>query len=98
MLMKQIPSDDPRTRTLDKIIKQSFRASEIVNSLLKFSRVSGSEHLELDLNKLIRETLSLVDPMLKASKISLNAQLSADLPPVYGNYGKLQQVFMNLIM
>jgi len=98
MLMKQIPEDDPRSRTLDKIIKQSFRASEIVNNLLKFSRVSGSEHTELDLNKLIRETLSLVDPMLKVSKISLNAQLDAGLPPVYGNSGKLQQVFMNLIM
>ena len=98
MLMKQIPQDDPRSRTLDKIIKQSFRASEIVNNLLKFSRVSGSEHTELDLNKLIRETLSLVDPMLKASKISLNAQLDANLPLVYGNSGKLQQVFMNLIM
>jgi len=98
MLMKQIPQDDPRSRTLDKIIKQSFRASEIVNNLLKFSRVSGSEHTELDLNKLIRETLSLVDPMLKVSKITLNAQLDADLPLVYGNSGKLQQVFMNLIM
>ncbi|HLY60221.1 MAG TPA: ATP-binding protein [Terriglobia bacterium] len=98
MLMKQIPLEDPRSRTLDKIIKQSFRASEIVNNLLKFSRVSGSEHSELDLNKLIRETLSLVEPMLKASKISLNAQLDSTLPLVYGNSGKLQQVFMNLIM
>lgn len=98
MLMKQIPVDDPRSRTLDKIIKQSFRASEIVNNLLKFSRVSGSEHSELDLNKLIRETLSLVEPMLKASKITLNAQLDSDLPLVFGNSGKLQQVFMNLIM
>lgn len=98
MLAKQMPPEDARARTLEKIIKQSFRASEIVNSLLKFSRVSGSEHVELDLNKLIRETLSLVEPMLKASRISLNSQLDANVPPVYGNYGKLQQVFMNLIM
>lgn len=98
MLMKQMPPDDPRTRTLEKIIKQSFRASEIVNHLLKFSRVSGSEYAELDLNKVIRETLSLVEPMLRASKISLNAQLTSALPSVYGNYGKLQQVLMNLIM
>jgi len=98
MLTRDLPADDPRTRTLDKIIKQAFRASEIVNHLLKFSRVSGSEYTDLDLNKLIRETLSLVDPMLRASKISVNAQLTSLLPPVYGNSGKLQQVFMNLIM
>lgn len=98
MLMRQGSADESQARILDKIIKQSFRASEIVNHLLKFSRVSGSEFEELDLNKVIRETLSLVDPMLRASKISLNAQLSTSVPPVYGNHGKLQQVFMNLIM
>jgi two-component system NtrC family sensor kinase len=98
LLMRQEVADESQSRIIDKIIKQSFRASEIVNHLLKFSRVSDSEHVELDLNKLIRETLSLVDPMLRASKITLNAQLSPSVPPVYGNQGKLQQVFMNLIM
>ena len=98
MLLRQMPSDDPRNRTLDKIIKQSFRASEIVNNLLKFSRVSGSEHNDVDLNRIISETLSLVDPMLRASRIMVNAQLAKSLPTVPGNSGKLQQVFMNLIM
>jgi len=98
MLVKQMPSDDARARTVDKIIKQSFRASEIVNNLLKFSRVSGSEYSELDLNRVIRETLSLIEPMLRASNISLNAQLSPSVPPLFGNPGKLQQVFMNLVM
>lgn len=97
MLMKQ-PAGEPPKPTLEKIIKASFRASEIVNSLLKFSRVSGSELSEMDMNKVIRETLSLVDPMLRASRISLNLQLTPSLPPVYGNYGKLQQIFMNLVM
>ena len=98
MLAKQIPIDDPRSRTLEKVIKQAFRASEIVNNLLKFSRVSGSEYLELDLNKVIHETLSLAEPMLRAAKISVNRHLSSGLPAVYGNSGKLQQVFMNLIL
>jgi PAS domain S-box-containing protein len=98
MLAKQIPPEDPSSRTLDKVIKQAFRASEIVNNLLKFSRVSGSEYGDLDLNRVIRETLSLAEPMLRASKISVNRQLSSSLPAVYGNSGKLQQVFMNLIM
>src|SRR5438067_7909096 len=56
MLLKQTPADDPKAKTLDRIIKQSFRASEIVNNLLKFSRTSGSEYLEVDLNRVIRET------------------------------------------
>jgi two-component system, NtrC family, sensor kinase len=98
MLARQMPSDDPLARTVDKIIKQSFRASEIVNSLLKFSRVARSEYGDLDLNKLLQETASLVEPMLRASKIAVNLQLTPELPVVHGNAGKLQQVFMNLIV
>ncbi|HXW14761.1 MAG TPA: ATP-binding protein [Terriglobia bacterium] len=98
MLMRQLDPDDPRTKTLDKIIAQAFRASEIANNLLKFSRVGGSECTDLDVNRVISESLSLVEPMLKAARISVNSQLKASLPAVYGNIGKLQQVFMNLIM
>jgi signal transduction histidine kinase len=98
MLMRQMDPDDPRTRTLDKIITQAFRASEIANNLLKFSRVGGSEYSDLDVNRVISESLSLVEPMLKAAKITVHSQLKTSLPPVYGNSGKLQQVFMNLIM
>jgi two-component system NtrC family sensor kinase len=98
MLMRQMDPDDPRTRTLDKIITQAFRASEIANNLLKFSRVDGSEYSDVDLNRVISETLSLVDPMLRAAKITVNSQFKTSLPFVYGNPGKLQQVFMNLVM
>jgi len=98
MLSRQLPADDPRAKTVDKIVKQSFRASEIVNSLLKFSRVTGSDYAEINLNRVLEETLSLVEPMLRASRITLNTQLASTLPPVYGNAGKLQQVFMNLIL
>jgi PAS domain S-box-containing protein len=98
MLMRQMDSGDPRTRTLDKIITQAFRASEIANNLLKFSRVGGSEYSDLDVNRVITESLSLVEPMLKSARITVKSQLQTSLPPVYGNSGKLQQVFMNLIM
>jgi two-component system NtrC family sensor kinase len=100
VLMKHPSDAEPQSHRpiLEKITKAAFRASEIVNNLLKFSRVSGSERVDLDLNKLISETLSLLDPMLRASRISLNLQLTATLPSVYGNYGKLQQVLMNLLM
>ena len=98
MLLRQSSPEDPHARTVEKIVKQAFRASEIVNSLLKFSRVSGSEFAELDLNHVIQETLSLVEPMLKTSRVSLNLQLASELPAVWGNAGKLQQVFMNLLV
>ncbi|HVA01977.1 MAG TPA: ATP-binding protein [Terriglobia bacterium] len=98
MLVRQVPSGEPQYRVLDRVVKQAFRASEIINNLLKFSRVSGTERADLDLNKIIQETMVLVEPMLRAAKIKANIHLEQDLAPIYGNAGKLQQVFMNLVM
>ncbi|TAM80899.1 MAG: PAS domain S-box protein [Acidobacteria bacterium] len=98
MMMRQLPCDDPHSPVLDRVVKQGFRASEIINNLLKFSRVSGSERVDLELNKIIKETLILVAPMLRTAKISVQTELDPDLPAIQGSSGKLQQVFMNLIM
>src|SRR2546425_9659969 len=43
MLVKQLPANDPRHKLTEKIVKQTFRASEIVNNLLSFSRTGGAE-------------------------------------------------------
>src|SRR5205807_1359351 len=61
MLAKQVSGDDQKSKLLDKIAKQTFRASEIVNSLLSFSRTSPTEFVEVDINRVIQETLSLLE-------------------------------------
>ena len=83
---------------LDKIIQQSFRASEIASGLLNFSRTSTTEFRSTDLNQVIRETVSLVEHQLKTGKIELELELADALPAIHGNPGKLQQVFLNLLL
>ena len=98
MLHKQLQGDEKRTALLDKITRQTFRASEIVNSLLNFSRTSGTEFAEVDLNKVIHETLALLEHQLKTSQVKVNENLLPALPCIHGNAGKLQQVFLNLFL
>lgn len=98
MLAKQVSGDDQKSKLLDKIARQTFRASEIVNSLLNFSRTSPTEFAEVDLNKVIRETLSLVDHQLQNARIQVEQDLDSELPALKGNAGKLQQVFLNLVL
>lgn len=98
MLAKQVAEDDQKSRILEKIARQTFRASEIVNSLLNFSRTSTSELTEVQLNKVIQETLSLLEHQLKKAGIEVRTALDPRLDPVKGNPGKLQQVFLNLFL
>lgn len=98
MLAKQISGDEQKTRLLDKIARQTFRASEIVNSLLNFSRTSTTAFDEVDLNRVIRETLVLVEHQMEKTGIKIQLDLGEELPAIKGNSGKLQQVFLNLFL
>lgn len=98
MLAKQIAGDEQKSVLLEKIARQTFRASEIVNSLLNFSRTSPTEFVETDLRKVIRETLTLVQHQFEKSGILVEMKLDEPLPPIRGNAGRLQQVFLNLYL
>ena len=98
MLAKQLHGDETKSKLLDKIAKQTFRASEIVNSLLNFSRTSSTAFEPLDLNKVIRETISLLEHQFEKFQIGIETDLDEELPAMRGNAGKLQQVFLNLLL
>ena len=98
MLAKQISGDEQKSKLLDKIAKQTFRASEIVNSLLNFSRTSTTAHAELDMNRVLQDTLSLIEHQLEKSVIQVKLNLEEGPLTVKGNSGKLQQVFLNLFL
>jgi hypothetical protein len=98
MLTKQVAGDDQKSKLLEKIARQTFRASEIVNSLLNFSRTAPTEFVETDLNRVIRETASLVEHQFQRVGVTPQISLAEHLPPIRGNSGKLQQVFLNLFI
>jgi two-component system NtrC family sensor kinase len=98
MLAKQVSGDDQKAKLLDKIAKQTFRASEIVNSLLNFSRTSPTDFADVDLNRIIRETVSLVEHQFQTAGVVTDLALADTLPGIRGNSGKLQQVFLNLFI
>ena len=102
MLAKQLRgdarADDRLGPVLDKITQQSFRAAEIANGLLNFSRTSTTEFRATDLNQVIRDTLSLLEHQFKTAQILVDLDLAGELPPIHGNPGKLQQVFLNLLL
>ncbi|MGD0860469.1 MAG: ATP-binding protein [Terracidiphilus sp.] len=98
MLSKQLKGDARLAPVLDKITQQSFRASEIANGLLNFSRTSTTEFRNTDLNQVIHDTLSLLEHQFKTAEIFVDLDLAGDLPLIHGNPGKLQQVFLNLLL
>jgi signal transduction histidine kinase len=98
MLSKQLQGDPTKAGLLEKITRSTFRASEIVNNLLNFSRTSGTEFTEVNVNKIIMDTLALLEHQFKISRIKVQDEFTQALPPIHGNAGRLQQVFLNLFL
>jgi PAS domain S-box-containing protein len=98
MLAKQLPSGDPRHQLIEKVVKQTFRASEIVNNLLNFSRTGASEFTEVNLNAVVEEVLTLVAHPFRTGQVQVTRNLQQELPAVLGSTNKLQQVFLNLFL
>lgn len=102
MLQKQARGDDPTAQrlrpVLEKITQQTFRASEIVNGLLNFSRATGSEMVPLDANAVVRETIALLEHQLRTARLQVHTELQEPLPRIRGSHGKLQQVVLNLVL
>jgi PAS domain S-box-containing protein len=98
MLTKHMRDDERLAPVLEKITQQTFRASEIVNGLLNFSRTSGIEFSDVNLNELLADTLVLLEHQLKTAQIRVETNFDAQLPNIHGNRGKLQQVILNLML
>lgn len=99
MLLGMMPENDPKHALLQKIHRQSDRASNIVNNLLNFSRTgTASEFAPVDINRVLDDTLQLLELQLRRNQIEIKRDYAADLPHAFANAGKLQQVFTNLIL
>ena len=79
------------------IHRHAQRVARITQGLLSFSRHSSGERARVDLNRLVDETLLLVEKQIVRDGIALTRALAPNLPPIRGDANALQQVVMNLL-
>lgn len=98
MLLQQAPADDPSTKVLEKIERQTFRAAKIVNGLLNLARPAHVDSGPCDINGVINDVLSLLEHQFRTGSIQVRKELAPSAPVVQGIEHKLQQVFLNLFL
>ena len=99
MLLKGADPEDPRTRVLEKIERQTFRAAKIVNGLLNLARPGRSDAAgPVDVNAVVNDVLVLLEHQLAAGNVKVRRELSEKTPIVQGVEFKLQQIFLNLCL
>ena len=98
MLLQGAQPDDPKTKVLEKIERQTFRAAKIVNGLLNLARPAQTDAGPVDVNAVVNDVLSLLEHQLRTGRIQVRKELAPRAPVVQGIEYKLQQVFLNLFL
>lgn len=82
---------------LQVLHRHAQRVARIAQGLLSFARQSPGERGPVDLNRVVEETLLLVDRQMTKERIQVSAKFDTTLPPILGDANALQQVVLNLL-
>ena len=96
-LSEILPTANPEVREDLQIAKDEIvRAQEIITNLLEFSRESGAEMEEVNMNDLLRRTVRLMDKYLQTNNVRVVTNFGK-VGACEANQNALRQVFLNLI-
>jgi C4-dicarboxylate-specific signal transduction histidine kinase len=85
-------------QAVERIIKDSYRASEVIARIRTLVKKRPPRDDLVDLNEVIVEVFALAQNQARRNHVHLARQLKTDLPVVRGDRVQLQQVILNLIV
>jgi PAS domain S-box-containing protein len=97
-LDRETPDLAAARRSIEWVINDSCRASEVIRRVRALARKSGPEKVPLDVNDVVGEAIVLVQRELSSQLVSLRTELEPSLPEILGDRVQLQQVVINLVM
>jgi C4-dicarboxylate-specific signal transduction histidine kinase len=97
-LALETPRPDEARAAVERIVRDSNRASEVIQRIRALVKKTDSQMVALDINDVIREAISLEQREMLSRQVSLRTELASALPPVLGDRVQLQQVVINLVM
>lgn len=87
-----------RGAAAERAIQGATRAAEVITRIRSLINKASPERTEVQLNRLVEETISLAEGQALRNRILVSLELAPDLPVILGDKIQLQQVILNLLM
>jgi two-component system NtrC family sensor kinase len=98
MLLRRKDIGDDVRSDLQKIVTATERVRKIVKGLLDFSRQTKLDIEQLNVNRLVRSAISLVENQALVKGVSLNFKPGEELPLLTLDRDQLESVILNIIL
>jgi PAS domain S-box-containing protein len=92
------PDLDAGRRSVEWIVEDANRASEVIRHVRALAKKTGIEKASLDINDVTSDAMALVQRELSSHGVLLTLALAPDLPRIFGDRVQLQQVIINLVI
>jgi len=92
------PDLNEARKNISNIVRDANRASEIVVQVRDLTKGQPPVSEGLSVNEIILATTALIDREIRQNQITIQTQLSDDVPPIKGDRVQLQQVLLNLLL
>ncbi len=83
---------------IEKIIKASLHAREVVKKLMLFARQAPPKKTQVNLNKIVEESLYFLESRCTKEGIKVARSLSKNLPDVTADPAQLTQILVNIVV
>jgi PAS domain S-box-containing protein len=97
-LDRETPDLVAARRSVEWVINDSYRASEVVQRVRALAKKKNIEKAPLDLNQVAKEAIALVKREVVSHRVSLRTELAPALAKILGDRIQLQQVIINLLI
>jgi len=98
LLRKNLPHGSAEAEDLDLVIKETKRCAMIIRRLLDFAREKAPEKKFADLNRLVEDTVRIVEQPAQLQDIEIRLELDHSLPQVWLDANMIEQVVMNMLV
>lgn len=97
-LLRETETDERVLKRAEKIANAAERCAKIVSTFLSMAREQPPKRKPVDINRVVRDVLDLLDYNFRLHNISLELELGAHLPLVLADHNQLHQVISNLVI
>ncbi len=81
-----------------EVMNETRRAGKIISRMRSFVRKQQPQCVPLDINKLVREAVGMMEFELRHQRIRAHLELADNLPKVLGDAVQIEQVLVNLLL
>ncbi len=98
LIAEKMEHNSSLQENLKLIIEETKRCSSIIKGLLDFSRQSMPEKQPAHVDKIIEESLLLLESQVLFHNVTIKKDLTEDAPSVMVDTNKIKQVFTNIVL